>query len=137
MHRDIKGANIFLKAIDQKHPERIVLKLGDFGCSIKFKDMIGSNVNNRAKATGFMGTFRKLFFSFELKNFVLSKNILLKAFMAPEVMICGGAVNADYTYSADIWSLGCVVIEMFTGKRPWHPLSDETILFKVHLGNFI
>ena len=53
--------------------------------------------------------------------------------MAPEVMVCGGAVQCDYTFSADIWSLGCVVIEMFQGKRPWHPLSDETILFKVHI----
>ncbi len=59
MHRDIKGANIFLKAIDPNHPEKIVLKLGDFGCSIKFKDMIGSSRNNQPKATGFMGTFRK------------------------------------------------------------------------------
>jgi mitogen-activated protein kinase kinase kinase 4 len=62
MHRDIKGANIFLKAIDPKHPERIVLKLGDFGCSIKFKEQIGAINNNKyAKATGFMGTFRKIF----------------------------------------------------------------------------
>lgn len=59
MHRDIKGANIFLKATDPKHPEKIVLKLGDFGCSIKFKDPIGPTSKN-AKATGFMGTFRKL-----------------------------------------------------------------------------
>ena len=22
---------------------------------------------------------------------------------------------------------------MFTGKRPWHPLSDQNILFKVHI----
>jgi hypothetical protein len=22
---------------------------------------------------------------------------------------------------------------MFTGKRPWHPLSDENITFKVHI----
>jgi serine/threonine protein kinase len=60
MHRDIKGANIFLKSIDTKHPERIVLKLGDFGCSIKFKEPIGSSRDpNKNKATGFMGTFRK------------------------------------------------------------------------------
>ena len=59
MHRDIKGANIFMKATDPNHPEKTVLKLGDFGCSIKFKDMIGSSINNKAKATGFMGTFRK------------------------------------------------------------------------------
>jgi serine/threonine protein kinase len=30
--------------------------------------------------------------------------------MAPEVMVSGGAVDCGYTYSADIWSLGCVVI---------------------------
>ena len=22
---------------------------------------------------------------------------------------------------------------MFTGKRPWHPLSDQNIVFKVHI----
>lgn len=58
MHRDIKGANIFLKATDPKHPDKVVLKLGDFGCSIKFKDPIGVS-NKNIKATGFMGTFRK------------------------------------------------------------------------------
>ncbi len=72
MHRDIKGANIFLKAIDQKHPEKIVLKLGDFGCSIKFKDMIGSsNPTNRPKATGFMGTFRNFFVFYLFKNKII------------------------------------------------------------------
>ena len=55
--------------------------------------------------------------------------------MAPEVMASGGLKDEGYTYSADIWSVGCVVIEMFTGKRPWHPLKDEAILFKVHLSN--
>lgn len=55
MHRDIKGANIFLKTIDPYHPERTVLKLGDFGCSIKFKDPI--DPSNKERATGFMGTF--------------------------------------------------------------------------------
>lgn len=57
MHRDIKGANIFLKTSDPKHPEKVVLKLGDFGCSIRFKDPIGPA--NKDRATGFMGTFGK------------------------------------------------------------------------------
>ena len=58
MHRDIKGSNIFIKAVDPKHPEKIVLKLGDFGCSIKIKNIGGSSP---AKAIGFIGTFRKCF----------------------------------------------------------------------------
>ena len=30
--------------------------------------------------------------------------------MAPEVMVSGGATDKSYTYTADIWSVGCVVI---------------------------
>lgn len=48
-------------------------------------------------------------------------------------MAFSGAIDAGYSYSADIWSVACVVIEMFTGKHPWHPLSDEKILYKVHI----
>lgn len=32
---------------------------------------------------------------------------------APEVLI------GDYTFKIDIWSLGCVIIEMATAKQPW------------------
>lgn len=38
-------------------------------------------------------------------------------FMAPEVLI--GGEHEEMTTSSDIWSVGCLLIEMTTGKLPW------------------
>ena len=48
--------------------------------------------------------------------------------MAPEVI---QSRKEGYSAKIDIWSLGCVVLEMFAGKRPWS--TDEAIgaMFKV------
>lgn len=46
--------------------------------------------------------------------------------MAPEV-ICHP--RKGYTVKADIWSLGCVFLEMLTGKRTWY--EDELIMITI------
>jgi serine/threonine protein kinase len=41
--------------------------------------------------------------------------------MAPEVVHIS---KGGYSSKVDIWSVGCVVLEMWAGKRPWE--NDET-----------
>ncbi|XP_063954186.1 mitogen-activated protein kinase kinase kinase 4-like [Lytechinus pictus] len=103
IHRDIKGANIFL--LSDGH-----VKLGDFGAAIKLKTH--NTMHGEVNTT--MGT---------------------AAYMAPEVINQTGKGKRGYGRQADIWSLGCVVIEMVTGKRPWHDYDHEfTIMYKVGEG---
>ena len=46
--------------------------------------------------------------------------------MAPEVV-----QQKAYTFKADIWSVGCLVVEMLTGEHPWPHLSQMQAIFKV------
>ncbi|XP_061167485.1 mitogen-activated protein kinase kinase kinase 4-like [Saccostrea echinata] len=101
LHRDIKGANIFLTSSG-------CLKLGDFGCSEKLK----SHATLPGEFNSLVGTM---------------------AYMAPEVITRNA--SQGHGRAADIWSLGCVVIEMSAGKRPWHELENSAqIMFKVGMG---
>ncbi|XP_074320944.1 mitogen-activated protein kinase kinase kinase NPK1-like isoform X1 [Silene latifolia] len=47
--------------------------------------------------------------------------------MAPEVI-----TQTGHNFSADIWSVGCTVIEMATGKPPWCQYQEVAALF--HIG---
>jgi mitogen-activated protein kinase kinase kinase len=48
--------------------------------------------------------------------------------MAPEAI---HPQNKCYNAQIDIWSLGCVVLEMWSGKRPWGDDEAVTVMFKV------
>ncbi|KAL7790981.1 map kinase [Trichoderma ceciliae] len=54
-------------------------------------------------------------------------------YMSPEVI---KGENPGKAGSVDIWSLGCVILEMATGRRPWANLDNEwAIMYNIALGN--
>ena len=46
--------------------------------------------------------------------------------MAPEVV-----KQTAYTQKADIWSVGCLIVEMLTGEHPFPHLTQMQAIFKV------
>ncbi|EKG10456.1 hypothetical protein MPH_12314 [Macrophomina phaseolina MS6] len=65
-------------------------KISDFGISKKSDNIYGNDITNSMQGSVF--------------------------WMAPEVIRSQGQ---GYSAKVDIWSLGCVVLEMFAGRRPW------------------
>lgn len=54
-------------------------------------------------------------------------------YMSPEVI---KGENPGKPGAVDIWSLGCVILEMATGRRPWASLDNEwAIMYNIAQGN--
>ncbi|XP_029049394.1 mitogen-activated protein kinase kinase kinase 4 [Osmia bicornis bicornis] len=84
------------------------LKLGDFGSAVQIK----AHTTMPGELQGFVGT---------------------QAYMAPEVFM--KSESSGHGRAADIWSVGCCVIEMASGRRPWSDYdSNYQIMFKVGMG---
>lgn len=54
-------------------------------------------------------------------------------YMSPEVI---KGENSGRAGAVDVWSLGCVILEMATGRRPWASLDNEwAIMYNIAQGN--
>lgn len=84
------------------------LKLGDFGSAVQIK----AHTTMPGELQGFVGT---------------------QAYMAPEVFMKTESIG--HGRAVDIWSVGCCIVEMASGRRPWSEYdSNYQIMFKVGMG---
>ncbi len=90
IHRDLKPDNLFLEP-DPDHPSGVRLKVLDFGIA-KLASEAGPGIKTRTQSV--MGT---------------------PVYMSPEQ--CKGAGTVDAR--ADIYSLGCILFELATGRPPF------------------
>lgn len=108
VHRDIKPENILLN-------HNGVIKYVDFGAAKVIarqgKTMVAADPNGKANKS-MTGT---------------------PMYMSPEVI---KGENPGRAGSVDVWSLGCVILEMATGRRPWASLDNEwAIMYNIAQGN--
>lgn len=112
VHRDIKPANILL---DQNG----VIKYVDFGAAM----VIASR--NKTLQKKLPGDGRK-------HPSVTGTPM----YMSPELVRGELSPSACRLGAVDIWSLGCVILEMATGNRPWANLDNEwAIMYKIAQGS--
>lgn len=108
-HRDVKPENILLNRVG-------VIKFVDFGGAKVIASTGRTRSINPARSlhgnkTGIFGT---------------------PMYMSPESIT---GVN-EVLGSSDVWALGCCVLQMCTGKRPWSKLDNEyAIMFHIASGN--
>ncbi|KAJ3196074.1 hypothetical protein HK101_010175 [Irineochytrium annulatum] len=79
-----------------------VAKISDFGISKKNETKMAYRYNSRMSLQGSV------------------------FWMAPEVIKAKG-----YSAKVDIWSLGCVTLEMFTGNHPWRQLDELQTMWRL------
>lgn len=96
-YSDLKPENILLV-----NPKRSAIKIVDFGSSCQ----IGQRVCFRFCLFSFSKKKNSIFESFQLYQYIQSR-----FYRSPEVLL-----GIPYDMAIDMWSLGCILVEMHTGE---------------------
>jgi len=121
VHRDLKASNVLITTDG-------IVKLADFGVAKRVTPKESEVLNKMAEELNIQSgtdSARKRIRE-KLKNTNLRTMVGSPYWMAPEVV-----KQAGYGRSADIWSLGCTVIEMATALHPWHGLNPLQACFVI------
>lgn len=103
LHRDLKADNILLD-LDG------TCKISDFGISKRSADAYINDITNSMQGSVFWMAPEVI---------RAQSQALLPSNSSSAGMDTNQALNQGYSAKVDIWSLGCVVLEMFAGRRPW------------------
>ncbi|KAL1587179.1 hypothetical protein WHR41_04406 [Cladosporium halotolerans] len=102
LHRDLKADNILLD-LDG------TCKISDFGISKRSADPYINDITNSMQGSVFW-----------MAPEVIRAQSQAMSYPATGTNVdASQALNQGYSAKVDIWSLGCVVLEMFAGRRPW------------------
>lgn len=117
VHRDIKPENILLD-------HNGVIKFVDFGAAKVIATSGRTRVSSTQSISNGTGGMNQ-------NN--LNSMTGTPMYMSPEVIT---GASTDKSGVVDIWSLGCCVLEMATGRRPWANLDNEwAIMYHIAAGH--
>jgi len=97
-----------LKALDYLHSKGVILT-----------DLSPSSVSLYENSLVKISKFKHCVLHYQKSLIVPLKKTF---YLAPEV------INFSPYKNSDIWSLGCLLIHLVTGKTPWHPLQGPQVL---------